>query len=489
MNEVSRKQHRTRRKRRLATLVGGVVTAVLGGLMFALPQQASAELPSDTVFYKDPDSQVARWLAANPSDSRRPLISQVIGDRPQGIWFANYEPSTVTQDVQAITGPAASAGQTPVLVAYMLPNRDCGGASAGGAPSFSAYDSWMDGFAAGLGDDPVVVILEPDSLALISCLGSQELADRNSSLSRAGRVIHQANPQAKVYYDAGHSAWNPAGTMADRLRAAGAAQNGDGIYSNVSNYRSTADEISFAKAVLNQLGGTAQGAVIDTSRNGRGPAADGEWCDPSGRGTGRAPTANTGDAQIDAFLWVKPPGEADGCAGSAGQFLPDIAYELAQNAEDPGGSGGTTNGGTTDGGTTDGGTTDGGTTDGGTTDGGTTDGGTTDGGTTDGGTTGGNGDGCDATYQVLNEWPNGFTGQVTISCDGSSLSGWQVTWTWPGNQQLTQTWNGSCSQSGAVVTCSSAPWNGTVPDGGSVTIGFNATYSGSNPPPTDIVLN
>ncbi|MDT0345209.1 glycoside hydrolase family 6 protein [Streptomyces litchfieldiae] len=462
-------------RRRLSVVVGGVLVLLAGVLTLALPQQAAADLPSGTSFYRDPNSQVARWTAANQGDSRHAVISQVIDSRPQGIWFSSYRPSTVTADVRAVTDPAAAAGRTPVLVVYQLPYRDCGGASSGGAPDHAAYDRWIDGFAAGLGDDPVVVILEPDSLALTTCLDSSQLAGRNASLSRAGSVIHAANPNARVYYDAGHSAWHSPSAMASRLRAAGVTTNGDGIVSNVSNYRTTSDEVVYAKAVLGQLGDADLGAVIDTSRNGRGPAADSEWCDPPGRGLGRAPTANTGDSQIDAFLWVKPPGEADGCAAAAGQFSAQVAYELALNAGD---------GGETDGGATVGGETDGGTTDGGATDGGATIGGSADGGTTDGGT----GGGCTAEYRVINDWGSGFTGEVTITCDGDSLSGWTVSWTFSGNQRLSQAWNSTCTQQGTTVTCRDSGWNGTVPDGGSVTFGFNATYTGSNPTPV-IVLN
>ncbi|MEU9059450.1 hypothetical protein AB0D13_11400 [Streptomyces sp. NPDC048430] len=32
---------------------------------------------------------------------------------------------------------------------------------------------------------------------------------------------------------------------------------------------------------------------------------------------------------LDVYLWVKLPGESDGCKGSAGSFTPDYAYELA----------------------------------------------------------------------------------------------------------------------------------------------------------------
>jgi endoglucanase len=67
---------------------------------------------------------------------------------------------------------------------------------------------------------------------------------------------------------------------------------------------------------------------VDTSRNGNGPSGS-EWCDPPGRRIGTPSTTSTGDGQIAAFLWVKLPGEADGCIAGAGQFVPQRAYELA----------------------------------------------------------------------------------------------------------------------------------------------------------------
>jgi cellulase/cellobiase CelA1 len=41
------------------------------------------------------------------------------------------------------------------------------------------------------------------------------------------------------------------------------------------------------------------------------------------------PTTSTGAATVDAFVWAKPPGEADGCAAAAGTFTPDLVYQLA----------------------------------------------------------------------------------------------------------------------------------------------------------------
>jgi endoglucanase len=98
--------------------------------------------------------------------------------------------------------------------------------------------------------------------------------------------------------------------------------------------------------------------VIDTSRNGLGPwdwAAAGydsaaqaqDWCNPPGRGLGIAPTTDTG--LVDAYLWVKVPGESDGqCTRgtggtidpewgivdpAAGAWFPQQALQLAQLAK------------------------------------------------------------------------------------------------------------------------------------------------------------
>ncbi|MET7573914.1 glycoside hydrolase family 6 protein [Streptomyces sp. NPDC005492] len=283
--------------------------------------------------YRHPDSQVLDWVRAHPDDPRTDVIASRIADEPAAVWFADFTPSTITSRVRAVTSGAAARGRVPVVVPYAIPERDCGGASEGGAPDFAAYDGWIDDFAAGLGSGEVVVILEPDSVAQTDCLSDAQRADRFAALARAGRVLKAADPKARVYYDAGHSDWNPAAQQAALLRQAGAAsaESSDGIFSNVSNFNGTSAEIAYDRQVLDALGGPAGlGAVVDTSRNGNGAPADGQWCDPTGRKIGRAPTLNTGEARIDGYLWVKLPGESDGCKGAAGAFTASYAYDLAR---------------------------------------------------------------------------------------------------------------------------------------------------------------
>lgn len=467
----------TRRPRPLSfgrTVAALAVCALAATVSFPLMNANAGSLPPTTRFYIDPDSQVMQWVRANPGDPRQPVINSRIASQPQGIWLSRYSPTTVTSDVSRVTAAAAAAGSVPVLVAYMIPNRDCGGASAGGAPDIPSYDTWVQRFAAGLGSGRVIVILEPDSLALQTCLSAQQISERDAALSRAGQAIHAANPNAKVYLDTGHSNWNSPSDMAARLRAAGVTTSSDGIFTNVSNFRSTSDEVAYTKAILSALGNPGNlHVVVDTSRNGNGPAPGDPWCDPPGRAIGTNPTANTGDPAVDAFLWVKPPGEADGCAAAAGTFVPDLAFQLAG-----GGSTTTTSPSTTSSSTTSSSTTSSSTT--------TTRPSTS----TSTSTTRPSGGGCQVGYAIQSHWENGFVANVTVRNAGTSVvNGWTLAWSFPGNQQITNPWSAVVTQSGQSVSARNMDYNATIPAGGSVVFGFQASYSGSNANPTAFQLN
>ncbi|MFJ9323034.1 glycoside hydrolase family 6 protein [Streptomyces globisporus] len=293
------------------------------------PARPTAPAPRNRLF-RHPHSQVLDWVRANPDDPRRPVIESRIAAQPAAVWFAAHNPGEIAGQVRAVTRGAAAAGRTPVLVPYAIPDRDCGGASQGGAPDLAAYDAWIREFAEGLGAGAAIVILEPDAIALSDCLTAPQRAARFASLARAGHTLRTANPRARVYFDGGHSGWHTPAKQAAALRAAGAATNADGIFTNVANFHRTADETAYARRVLTALGGPAGlGAVIDTSRNGNGAPAAGEWCDPAGRALGQPPTTRTGEDRIDAYLWVKLPGESDGCSGAAGAFSPEYAHGLA----------------------------------------------------------------------------------------------------------------------------------------------------------------
>ncbi len=235
--------------------------------------------------------------------------------------------------------------------------------------------------------------------------------DRFAMLNYAVDAL-KARPNTYVYLDGTHSAWLGAGDMAHRLVQAGVLR-ADGFFLNVSNYVETerlqkygawvskcvwfatdpaswgnghfdwcasqyypADPNDFSTwhltdqwyidnvesqtwAYPGEEG--LSGFVIDTSRNGQGPWTPAVsypdpqvWCNPPGRGVGLRPTTDTGNPLIDAYLWVKIPGESDGeCTRGlgpagltvdpewgvidppAGNWFQPMALELARNANPP----------------------------------------------------------------------------------------------------------------------------------------------------------
>ncbi|MFE6485778.1 glycoside hydrolase family 6 protein, partial [Streptomyces sp. NPDC057757] len=183
-------------------------------------------------------------------------------------------------------------------------------------------------------------------------------------------------PNVYNYVDAGHHGWlgwdDNFGASADMFKLAATAEGATvadvhGFIVNTANYSALkedhftindtvngssvrlskwvdwnryVDELSYAQAMRNQLVSigfeSGIGMLIDTSRNGwggtarpTGPGATtsvdtyvdggrydrrihlGNWCNQSGAGLGERPKAAPA-AGIDAYVWIKPPGESDG---------------------------------------------------------------------------------------------------------------------------------------------------------------------------------
>ncbi|MEV7081091.1 glycoside hydrolase family 6 protein [Streptomyces sp. NPDC093516] len=183
-------------------------------------------------------------------------------------------------------------------------------------------------------------------------------------------------PNVYNYVDAGHHGWigwddnfGPSASLfKEAANAEGATVNDvHGFITNTANYSALkednfsigdtvagksvreskwvdwnryTDELSFAQAFRNHLVSigfpSGIGMLIDTSRNGWGGTARpagpgpqtsvdayvdggrydrrihlGNWCNQAGAGLGERPRANPAPG-IDAYVWMKPPGESDG---------------------------------------------------------------------------------------------------------------------------------------------------------------------------------
>jgi len=311
-------------------LLAGI--AVVGSLVTSLFQTLSARPPAvDTRIVTPDESKAAKAAAQAAAGTPEADAAAWLAAQPTTYWLTpEIDPVDEVWDrIAHLAAEARDQDATVSVAVYGLPDRDCGNHSAGGLDP-QAYAEWTARIGDALrnaSDVRKIVVLEPDSIALAPSCGS--LDDRAGYLRTA--VDNIRGVDTWIYLDGGHSAWHPATEMADLLRSTGLMGDVRGIALNVSNYQDTANEFAYAHQLSDLLGGTH--AIIDTARNGAGPAGS-QWCNPAGRLLGAAGGA-FGDGVVDTTLWIKPPGESDGeCNGgpAAGTWWPDAAVELTRES-------------------------------------------------------------------------------------------------------------------------------------------------------------
>jgi cellulose 1,4-beta-cellobiosidase len=280
-----------------------------------------------------------------------------------------------------------------VVVVYDLPNRDCSAAASAGELKVAEngekrykaefIDPITKIFKAHA-DQPIVVVLEPDSLGNLATNMDLPTCQEAKSAYKNGvayAIRNFALPNVSVYLDAAHSGWlgwddnraKIARVFKTVLNDAGGPQMIRGFALNSSNYTSLnnrdgaileptnpcPNELTYAKTLrktLEMYGFKNHGFIIDTSRNGKGQIRKkwGSWCNVKGAGLGERPQAEP-QPDIDAYFWVKPPGESDGvadpsaprfdemCGGpdaakgapQAGQWFESYFLDLVRNANPP----------------------------------------------------------------------------------------------------------------------------------------------------------
>ncbi|GAA4918282.1 glycoside hydrolase family 6 protein [Streptomyces coeruleoprunus] len=327
---------------RTGVALAGALTALLAAAGCGAPDSGEGvrtgpRPPGGNVaFWVNPDGNAARQLAGYETrgEQRNAELIRKIASQPVGEWVGSDRPE---EETRRLTEAAARSGRDALLVLYNIPHRDCGQHSAGGAPDGDAYRAWIEGVARGIGDRRATVVLEPDAVMHMvdSCTEQQYHEERYALLAGAVERLKRL-PNVRVYLDAGNAGWGRPDQIHEPLRRAGIAK-ADGFAVNVSNFQTTAASKEYGKKVSAKAGG--RHFVIDTSRNGNGPYTEGDpaenWCNPPGRALGERPTTRTGDPLVDAYLWIKRPGESDGdCKGGpkAGEWYPAYALELARNA-------------------------------------------------------------------------------------------------------------------------------------------------------------
>ncbi|HYX37804.1 MAG TPA: glycoside hydrolase family 6 protein [Oligoflexus sp.] len=295
--------------------------------------KTAAEEPSSRTFWVNPDSEAARAaLRLQPTQPREAGWLRQLAEQPTAVWFTPAETNPLAA-AQRLAQSVAGTDRYAVAVIAALPKKDCARFSTPGlAPQ--AYRSWLESLVQGLGETPTYWILEPEALLLTGCLTADEVKERMSLLAESILVLKK-NPKAQVYMDVGFPGWLSVDEAVQRLLTAGVLA-GDGFAINVGQYHWTEDCIRYGQEISQRLGGKS--FVIDTSRNGKGPVSREAWCNPKSRAIGQTPQAPTGIKGLDAYLWLKKPGDSDGsCNGgpAAGQWWEAKAIELMRNAVYP----------------------------------------------------------------------------------------------------------------------------------------------------------
>ncbi|MDF9716191.1 glycoside hydrolase family 6 protein [Nocardioides sp. ChNu-153] len=279
------------------------------------------------------DIRLRRGVLVDPSSpamvaARKDATYTPIAANTHTRWFTEAVPVGRARAAAAAWADyGRQKNRTPMIAVYGLPNRDCGSHSSGGFDPRS-YRLWVEQIALGLKGKGAVVVLEPDALGLLGSCAGQELW---TSLIRYATYTFARNG-TWVYVDSGHSSWHSANVMADRLSQSG-VQWARGVATNVSNYRTTNDELAYGRSLVAALatrGYAGKRQLVDTSRNGAGPARDGSWCNTAAARLGSKPKVVNANG-VDFYAWVKRPGESDGaCNGgpAAGQWWATGARRL-----------------------------------------------------------------------------------------------------------------------------------------------------------------
>lgn len=263
--------------------------------------------------YLDPNTEAAaaqkRLLGLG--DPAGAAVADEIAAVPTAVWLGEwFQGDRLVTELSKDIAEAREQKATPVFVAYGIPNRDCGGYSKGGLAA-DQYLPWIRTMASTLRGSGAVVLLEPDSLAMLSsekCAGSAEV--RLPLLRESVSILEGAG--VATYLDGGNARWLSADDQAAWLKRAN-IEEAHGFFTNVSNFDTTQRERDYAGRLSSKVGWKHY--VIDVSRNGKGWT--GTWCNPPGAALGQDPKVTEGsDGKLDALLWVKHPGVSDGsCNG------------------------------------------------------------------------------------------------------------------------------------------------------------------------------
>jgi endoglucanase len=280
------------------------------------------------------DARAKQPSADDPERGAHAACLRAAAQNPLGIWLDGRIPD-VTAHVDRILQAAVKEGSIPLFVANFIPNRACGRDTSRAAKSDAEYLAWIDKFIAGVNDRPAALVLEPNALA-DTCYKTPP--KKGGAIGAREELLHKVvekltqHPNIALYLDAGPVGETPPEEVKKRIRKVDPHSRAIGYAVNVGNYQTTENSEGYCEALS-----TDKSCLIDTSRNGNGPGAQG-LCNPAGRALGQDPDlTGAGPEGRYLYTYIKVPGDSDGRCRPGnpplGNFIPSFAIELAQNAK------------------------------------------------------------------------------------------------------------------------------------------------------------
>jgi hypothetical protein len=276
------------------------------------------------------------YVVASPDQKN--LLDKIV-QRPKATWFGHWQPDGDIADRVRKYIDLTTGGDPEVLVQTsifrMAPWEREACKRLPTAAEQASYKKWIDGFAAGVGDAHMAVIMQPDGPFVLCAPGGSKLP---AHLIRYGVRKLSALPNTSVYIDAGAADWNrddPKKALSMLLPMG--IRYARGFALNSTHYDSTERQVKYAAEVSRALaarGMPGKYGVINTASNGapfkgykyRGPNFDNaRACKNSHQKhcvtLGIPPTVDVGDARwgldattrrlatkyVDAYMWFGRP--------------------------------------------------------------------------------------------------------------------------------------------------------------------------------------
>ena len=209
--------------------------------------------------------------AYDAARGRNRRLLAAIALRPTAHWFGAWDADGTATDLARQYIRASPRGRpdalTQVAVFRLDPWEEPACSHLPTARQQASYKTWIDNFAAGIGDSRVALILQPD-LPFASCAPGGSLLPLH--LVAYAAQVFSSLPHATVYIDGGARDWEPVAKAVSLLEHAGVAYT-RGFALNDTHYDSTGAELTFGAAVARKLAGAGipdMHFVINTAENG-----------------------------------------------------------------------------------------------------------------------------------------------------------------------------------------------------------------------------